>query len=276
MLGPPSFISSASLYVRSALRILQRRRQLEPEGRLVFVTGCPRSGTTFVAGALGSQPGFVDLGEVQPLKAAIPVLARLPVAEAAPRLRQVLERVRRLGFAQHLRGVEQTPEIAFVLPAALAAYPSAKAVHVIRDGREVVCSLLERGWLSSGRAGADDARLPYGSQARFWVEPERVEQFERLSDAGRAAWAWRRYVQASRSVPARTVEVRYEDIVADPAAAAAPVAEFLGADAGPLARGFSEAHARSVGRWRQDLDERQLEDVERQAGELLRELGYET
>nr|MBA2462873.1 hypothetical protein [Actinomycetota bacterium] len=136
MSRPASLLSSASLYGRSALRLLQRRRRIEPEERLVFVTGCPRSGTTFVAEALGSQPGFVDLGEVHPLKAAIPSLAQLPEAEAAPQLRQVLDRVRRLGLARHLRGVEQTPEIAFVLSAALAAYPAGKAVHVIRDGRD--------------------------------------------------------------------------------------------------------------------------------------------
>ena len=275
MPSPASLLSSASLYGRSALKVLQHRRRLEPEERLVFVTGCPRSGTTFVAGALGSQPGFVDLGEVHPLKAAIPSLSRLPEREAAPQLRQVLDRVRRLGLAQHLRGVEQTPEIAFVLAAALAAYPAGKAVHVLRDGRDVVCSLLERGWLSSGRTGADDARLPYGSQARFWVEPERVAEFESLSDAGRAAWAWRRYVLASRVRPERTIEVRYEGIVADPDNAAAPVAEFLHSDPEPLARGFREGHARSVGRWREQLDESQLADVERQAGDLLRELGYQ-
>nr|MBA2460282.1 sulfotransferase [Actinomycetota bacterium] len=120
----------------------------------------------------------------------------------------------------------------------------------------------------------DDARLPYGSQARFWVEPDRIEEFERLSDAGRAAWAWRRYVLASRAVPERTIEVRYEEIVADPDAAAAPVAEFLRVDPEPLARGFREVHGRSVGRWREQLDETQLEDVERESGDLLAELGY--
>ena len=274
MQGPSSLFSSASLYGRSTLRVLQRRRRLAPEERLVFVTGCPRSGTTFVAGALGSQPGFVDLGEVHPLKAAIPTLSRLGEAEAADRLRRVLDRVRRLGLVRHLRGVEQTPETAHVLPAALAAYPEAKAVHVVRDGRDVVCSLLERGWLSSGRAGADDARLGYGSGARFWVEPERVEEFERLSDTGRAAWAWRRYVLAARARPERTIEVRYEEIAADPDAVATRVAAFLHTEPELIARGFREVHNRSVGRWRRELDEVQLAEIEREAGGLLRELGY--
>ena len=274
MAGPGSLISSASLYGRAAVRLLQRRRRVPAEERLVFVVGCPRSGTTFMAGALGSQPGFVDLGEVHPLKGAIPTLAGLPESEAAPQVRRVLERVRRLGLAHQLRGVEQTPETAFVLPAALAAYPAATAVHVVRDGRDVVCSLLERGWLSSGRTGADDARLAYGSQARFWVEPDRIEEFEAASDARRAAWAWRRYVTAARALPDRTLAVRYEEVVASPEDVAYGLANGLRIDPEPLADALAQAHARSVGRWREDLTAEQVADVEAEAGELLHELGY--
>lgn len=267
-------VSAASLYGRSSIRVLQRRRAQGSEERLVFVTGCPRSGTTFVAGAIGSQPGFVDLGEVHPLKAALPALAGLSAADAAPQLRRILDRVRRFGLAGQLRGVEQTPETAFVLPAVLAAYPEARIVHVVRDGRDVACSLLERGWLSSGREGADDAGLAYGSQSRFWVEPERQAEFEQLSDAARAGYAWRRYVSTARATAERLVELRYETVAADPEAAAAPVALHLHADPEPLARAFAEAHRRSVGRWQRDLDATQVADVEREAGPLLHELGY--
>jgi hypothetical protein len=266
--------SAASLYGRSSIRVLQQRRAHGAEERLVFVTGCPRSGTTFVAGAIGSQAGFVDLGEVHPLKAALPELAGLPDTEAAARLRRILQRVRRWGLAATVRGVEQTPETAFVLPAVLLAYPEARIVHVLRDGRDVVCSLLERGWLSSHREGADDAGLAYGSQARFWVEDERVAEFAGLSDAARAAYAWRRYVESARATTERLVELRYEALVAEPAAAAAPVARHLRVEPEPLARAFEEAHGRSVGRWQTDLDESQVADVEREAGPLLRELGY--
>ena len=272
--------TAASLYGRSSIRILQQRRAQQPFGRtaeerLVFVTGCPRSGTTFVAGALGSQPGFVDLGEVHPLKAALPHLAGLAEKDAALRLRRILDRVRRFGLAGGLRGVEQTPETAYVLPAVLLAYPEARIVHVVRDGRDVVCSLLERGWLSAGREGADDAGLAYGSQARFWVEPDREEEFGALSDAGRAAYAWRRYVTTARRTTDRLVELRYETVAVDPEAAAETVAAQLEVDPEPLARAFGEAHRRSVGRWRRDLDETQVAVVEREAGPLLRELGYD-
>ena len=267
-------VTAASLYGRSSVRVLQRRRAHGTEERLVFVTGCPRSGTTLVAGAIGSQPGFVDLGEVHPLKAALPTLAKLPEEEAALRLRRILDRVRRFGLARTLRGVEQTPETAHVLPAVLLAYPEARIVHVVRDGRDVACSLLERGWLSAGREGSDDAGLDYGAQARFWVEPEREWEFAQASDATRAGYAWRRYVETARRTTDRLAELRYEQVATDAAAAAAAVARHLHIDPEPLAVAFGEAHSRSLGRWRRDLDAQQLADVEREAGPLLRELGY--
>ena len=60
------------------------------DDRLVFVVGSPRSGTTFLAGAIGSLPGFLDLGEVAPVKAAVQDLAALAPGDAAVRLRRIL------------------------------------------------------------------------------------------------------------------------------------------------------------------------------------------
>ena len=238
------------------------------------MVGSPRSGTTFTGSALGSLPGFVDLDEIQPWKAAIPGLLGRPEAEVSERARTIIERVRRLGLATGLRGVEQTPETSYVLDAVLAAYPEAVAVHVVRDGRDVVTSLLERGWLNAERKGADDARLAFGPHARFWVEPGREEEFRTVSDATRCAWAWRRYVSAAQSAPERTLTVRYEDLVADPRAAAGPVADRLGAPADEVADAFGKVHDRSRGRWRRELTPEQVADVEREAGTLLAELGY--
>jgi hypothetical protein len=210
---------------------------------------------------------------VKPLKSAIPKLTRLPEAEAAARLRRMLEVVRTLGLAAHLRGVEQTPEMSFVLAAALRAYPAASAVHIVRDGRDVVCSLLERGWLGADRAGADDAGLAYGAHARFWVEPERSEEFGSASEAKRAAWAWRRYVTSARAVPERTLELRYEELVTSPRKVAANLAAYLDLDAEPLTKSLSSAFDRSVGRWERDLTPEQLNDVHEEAGPVLQDLG---
>jgi hypothetical protein len=263
-------------YAAGSARVARRaglRGVLRREERLVFVVGSPRSGTTFLAGAVGSQAGFVDLGEVKPVKAGIEQWMSLPQHEAAQELRATLERVRRLGFVRDLRPVEQTPELSFVIGAAVRAYPQATVLHIVRDGRDVACSLLAKGWLRD-REGRDDAGLPFGTYPRAWVEPERRDEFTRAREATRAAWAWRRYVTAARAAPKHTLEIRYEEIAADPAEAAEAIAARLENDPGPLAEALGAVHARSVGRWRRDLTPEQLEDVEREAGPLLRELGY--
>jgi hypothetical protein len=197
-----------------------------------------------------------------------------PVDEQARAIRRILQSVRNLALAHGLRGVEQNPETSFVLRGALRAYPSATAVHMIRDGRDVVCSLIERGWLRPDREGGDDAGQAYGAHARFWVEPERREEFALASEATRAAWAWRRYVTAARSAADRTIEIRYESLTADPAAEAERVAQALDAEPGPLREAFGKVHADSVGRWRSALTPEQVADVEAEAGDLLAELGY--
>ena len=263
MIGLRAYAAGSARVVRRAgLRGLRGR-----EERLVFVVGCPRSGTTFTGAALGSLPGFVDLDEVTPLKAALPRLAGLPDGEAGTELRAILERVRLLGLARGLRGVEQTPETSFVVAGALRAYPQATAVHVLRDGRDVVCSLLERGWFSAARGGADDAGLAYGAHARFWVEPDRREEFTRVSETRRAAWAWRRYVEAAQRAP---VELRYESLQHD----APLLAEVLGVGEADVAAAFAGFRSSSIGRWRDDLSAEQVADVEAEAGELLMRLGY--
>lgn len=273
-------IRQAGLYGRTVARVAPRGlrgRGGDPElatERIVFVVGSPRSGTTVLAGAIGAQSGFVDLGEVKPVKANIDRWMSLTEEEAARELRSTLERVRRLAFVRDLRPVEQTPELSFVVDPAVRAYPRSTVLHIVRDGRDVVCSLLEKGWLRE-REGHDDARKPFGVHPRAWVESERRQEFTRAREAARAAWAWRRYVSAARAAaPGHTLEVRYEDVAADPGAVAKLIAARLDTDPKPLAEALAAVHGRSVGRWRRDLTAEQVADVEGEAGELLRELGY--
>ena len=272
-------IEATANQLRVAKRLAPRRgaslaeRFGRLDDRLVFVVGSPRSGTTFLAGAIGSLPGFVDLGEVAPVKAAVPELAALAPEEAADRLRRILAVARRVGLVGAVRPVEQTPELAFAVRAVPLAYPAGRVVHIVRDGRDVVCSLLEKPWLRREQAQVDDAGVPYGAYARFWVEPERRAEFEAASDARRAAWVWRAYVTAAR-VAEGALEVRYEDVTVDPGGVAAPLADHISAPPEPLIAALGRAHASSVGRYRTDLSAQQLADVEEEAGALLRELGY--
>ena len=272
-------LESTANQLRVAKRLAPRRgasfaeRFGRLDDRLVFVVGSPRSGTTFLAGAIGSLPGFVDLGEVATLKAAVPKLAALPSGQAAERLRRILAVARRVGLVGAVRPVEQTPEMAFVVKAVPLAYRDARVVHIVRDGRDVVCSLLEKPWLRREQLRADDAGVPYGAYARFWVEPERRGEFEAASDARRAAWVWRSYVTAARAADG-LLEIRYEDVATDPAVVAASLAAHLDVPVEPLAGALGRAHASSVGRYRTELSAEQLADVGAEAGGLLRELGY--
>ncbi len=275
-----NFVDSAANHVRVAKRLAPRRgasfreRLGKLDDRLVFVVGSPRSGTTFLAGAIGSLPGFVDLGEVAPVKAAVPDLAALAPDEAARRLRRILAIARRVGLVGSVRAVEQSPELAHLVDMLPIAYPKSRIVHIVRDGRDVVCSLLKKPWLRPHQARTDDAGIAYGSYARFWVEPERREEFEAASDARRAAWAWRRYVSAARAPRSAALELRYEELAVDPTAVAHMLAVHLDAPENELAPALARAHDSSVGRYRDDLTAEQLEDVLAEAGDLLRELGY--
>jgi hypothetical protein len=275
----PGIVDATANQLRVAKRLAPRRGATFAErfgrldDRLVFVVGSPRSGTTFLAGAIGSLPGFVDLGEVAPVKAAVPELAGLPTDEAARRLRRILAVSRRVGLVGAVRPVEQTPELAHLATLLPLAFQQAEVVHIVRDGRDVVCSLLEKPWLRRVQDEADDAGVPYGAYARFWVEPARRGEFEAASDARRAAWVWRSYVTAARRESA-AVEIRYETLTSDPGGTAAALAPALGVPVAPLEEALSDAHAASVGRYATELTAEQLAEVEDEAGDLLRELGY--
>ena len=199
----PSLLESAGLQLRVAKRLAPRRASSLSErlgrldDRLVFIVGSPRSGTTFLARAIASLPGFVDLGELAPLKARAGELSELPPPEAARRLRRLLAVSRRVGLVGSVRGVEQTPEVAYLVEAVALAYPEARIVHAVRDGRDVVCSLLHKGWLASDRAGRDDAGVAYGAYPRFWVEEEDGPSSQRRATPaarrGHGAATWTRH-----------------------------------------------------------------------------------
>lgn len=274
-----ALLRSAELQLRATKRILpkaplSRQRFGRLDNRFVFVVGSPRSGTTFLGSAIGSVPGLIDLGEVEPLKDAIRRIAHLDRAETAAEIRRLLTRSRRFSLVGGIRPVEQTPEMAHILPAVLEAFPEGRVVHALRDGRDVVCSLLERGWLRAENEGRDYAGPPFGPEARFWVEEERREEFPQVSDARRAAWAWRRYVTAVRTSGVPVTEVRYERMAADPGAVGTELAEALGISAPHMIAALTRAHGESIGRYARDLTNEEQEDILAEAGELLEELGY--
>jgi hypothetical protein len=252
----------------------------------VFVLGAPRSGTTFLGSCVGSLPDVSYHFEPRVTKALAREVYRggTPERRSARRFRTTYRLLQLAAGHGGRRFVEKTPENCFIVPFLRNTFPDATFIHIIRDGRDVAVSHAEQPWLSARSAGGRSrgrAGTTWGPWARWWVEPDRVEEFAAASDITRTAWAWRRFTEAAladlSALPAEQVlTVRYEDVVRDPESAAVTLATFLGhpMPADSLRTALLRADPRSIGRWRAALDEQGRADVEREAGGLLRELGY--
>jgi sulfotransferase family protein len=272
-----------------ALRKRPSAHALDPRlHRPIFIIGAPRSGTTFLGRCIGRLPEVSYHFEPRLTKAA----ARCVYDGSWSERRSA--NVFRLSYSALLvaaldggrRFAEKNPENSFVVPFLAAALPAAQFVHIVRDGRDAAVSHAEQPWLAVASAGA--ARRGRGGQLwgpypRWWVEPERREEFRKVPDIVRSAWCWRRFTTAAldglAELPAgRKIELRYERLVADPAGAADILAGFLGtspAGLRELRAGLGQARTGSVGRWRGVLTEHETAEVRAEIGPLLGRLGYQ-
>lgn len=161
-------------------------------------------------------------------------------------------------YMQHLRLVERL-------------FPTASYVHLVRDGRDAAVSFLA---------------VPRGIMTEGWGHPR---------DASGFACQWATEVRAARALggrvgPGRYLEVRYEALVADPAAELRRICEFaaLDYDEGMLGYVGETESARKehqqrlnepprvgVRDWRTEMPSGAREAFEAVAGDLLAELGYE-
>ena len=159
---------------------------------------------------------------------------------------------------------DKTPPHTSEIAALQAVFPDLQVVHMLRDGRDVVQSFMR----------VSEAGLPYF--ARAWLRAVRAAQ----------AFGARH--------PAQYLEVRYEDLVREPDPVIRRVAAFLNlafdermlrhhefdlrlgdADRHPPIQGAREAvYQTSVGRWRTDLDARQIAELDRLLRPALTALGY--
>ena len=260
---------------------------LDPRLRApVFVLGAPRSGTTFLGSCIGALPDVSYHFEPRVTKAAARQVyeGAWPESRAAREFRRTYRLLLMAAGDGGCRFAEKNPENCFIVPFLARTFPDARFVQIIRDGRDVAVSHAEKPWLAARSAGTGRrgrGGQAWGPWARWWVEPERVEEFSRVTDTTRTAWSWRRFTESARhhlaDLPSgRVLTVRYEEMVHDPDETARSVGSFLGHGEPPasLRAAFARADPGSVGRWRQDLDEEARADVEREAGGLLAELGY--
>jgi hypothetical protein len=271
-----------------ALRKRPSVRALDPRlHRPVFIVGAPRSGTTFLGSCIGRMPEVSYHFEPQLTKAAIGCVYNQSWSErrSAAVFRLSYSALLLAAFHGGRRFADKTPENSFILPFLSETFPDAQFIHIVRDGRDAAVSHAEKPWLTTpaglyrGQVPDGQADAPY---TRWWVEPDRRGEFTAVPGIVRTAWCWRRFTEAAldglAGLPARrTLEVRYESVVSDPAGTAVLLGDFLGASAAgneALRAGLARAKTDSVGRWRKVLGEREVRDVEREIGPLLAQLGY--
>jgi hypothetical protein len=166
---------------------------------------------------------------------------------------------------------DKTPMYMRHLPLLRRLFPDAQYVHLIRDGRDAAVSFLS---------------MPEGVAFETWGHPRSSADFAAL---------WHTEIVAARGHgravgPGRYHEVRYEELVADPESVLRGICDFAGL---PFEAGMTEhsgsgserrAHQQSLKvpltpglrDWRKELAPPDVDAFERVAGDLLRELGYET
>lgn len=204
----------------------------------VFVIGAPRSATTAMARALASHPGFWTSDETFFLSAlygqgrADAEHRRWASRPSSSWLRT--EGVSREEFFAALgsgidrlfasrsggrRWIDHTPENTLMADDLAAMFPEARFVHVLRDGRRVVHSMIHvDSTLESEERSTmrDRAFLPAWSR-----------------DFREACCTWAAYVRAGeafcRRLPERALTIAHADVERDPAATMAAVLDFLGA-----------------------------------------------
>ena len=248
----------------------------------VFVLGAPRSGTTYLVEVLNRHPQIFLTNETRVMaffNRALNDLARDEWAIRGHR-EQFVEHLRaetagivgrfyrRLGAPDGARWGDKHPHYAdpVLEPGCLElideTFPDAQYLHILRDGRDVAASIVNRGW----------------------------------TDLDLATDVWRRCVTTAREFGLargldRYHELRYEDLVASGVQVIGRALDFLGLAEAPPVTSFlvEQEHERTpfsgpvtarqaIGHsgWRERLTEEQALAVNDALADVLVECGYES
>lgn len=255
---------------------------------LVWIFGSPRSGSTWLMKLLRKLSGGIAVDEpmignhLTPLVNADRQVERPGYffsAETAdiwrPLLGQLLE-ARLTAGAEGRTVIVKEPNGSCGAPLLMEALPGSRMVLLLRDGRDVIDSLIDAnsgGWLDQWVGGRQPPRPMFiARQANRWVEN---------TQASLTAYA---------ALPeAQRLLLRYEDLLADTAGELTRVAEHFGFTGNPAAvaerfasEGIAEEHrgagkfyrAATPGLWREHFEPDEVAAMHKVMGPLLEELGY--
>ena len=257
----------------------------------IFVGGAGRSGTTLLRVILDSHHNIACGPELKVIPTLCGLWHDFQTSMAAP-LREYLltqqdvndivgQMILRLLEKYRLqsgksRVAEKSPNNVYFFEHLNHMFPESPLIHVIRDGRDVVCSLLTMDWFN----------------------PKNGQRLKHTTDARHAAEYWANSVRAGQaaarqkpSVARRYMELRYEALVTDPAPTLRQLFDFLGEPWDPAVLQYHEKgrnlagessasqvsrelYTSAVGRWQRDLKAEDRAAIKDVAGDLLVELGY--
>jgi len=271
----------------------------------VFIVGCPRSGTSFLYHLLLSAGGFAEFRtQMNVYDVLEPIYGKLKVAKnrkaairewlrskaflvsgidpvqieakvmaecqgAGDFLRIVMDEV--AGNQNVDRWIDSTPTNVPHMLRIQHDFPDAVFLHIIRDGRDVALSLDKRSW---SRPLPWDRNRSLAAAGLYWE------------------WIVRKARKLGEALGPNYLEVRYEELVADPVRALVRVADVLGreldyvriqqASIGSVGKPLTafkedllEGRFAPVGRWKEKFPAEQLLEFEALVGDYLEELGYE-
>lgn len=258
----------------------------------VFIIGSPRSGTSWLQRMMEAPDVVIKLGtELSFLKYLAvwdaryreqaawlsqgKIMRGLPDLYTADEFFPGLHLLAQHAYAkvigtdpQGTHIIEKHPGYTEHLPFIERMRPGAKYIHLIRDGREVVVSMM-----SAAKRGGSEPKEIVGASRQ-----------------------WATYVQLARQHGSaigaeRYLEVRYEELVADPVAKLTEIFRFVGLPVEGVDR-IVETHDRSKREfsrantevntirdipdaiWKTQLTLKERWSLDRIAGHLLQELGY--
>ncbi|MBF8187902.1 sulfotransferase [Nonomuraea sp. K274] len=230
--------------------------------RPVFLLGAPHSGADLLARALKRSPGFhmtmgrACVANVVYAFARKPSMGRTPGAvrvlrDALAESWQVLpgacgrcaEPCREAGgvtgagpcvsAAEIVRFGEGGPDLIYSAPVLLQAFPDARFVQLIRDGRDVAAGILDDpACLAWFRPSMSPDQTEFPNAFLGVNKDEHLGRWRDMPVAGKCALRWRGAVRLSaelrRTLPEQQLlTLRYEDLVLHPAQAVRELSEFL-------------------------------------------------
>ncbi|MDE2060455.1 MAG: sulfotransferase [candidate division NC10 bacterium] len=254
--------------------------------KIAFIIGCARSGTSILGELIGAHPEVAYIFEAHQVweQAGFGVNGshRLTAAHATPEVTLAIRQWFEARQGQAARIVEKNPRNSLRVPFLRAVFPEAGIIHIVRDGRDVACSMVP------GCGGSEWSHLKPPSWQTFFTTSQ---------GPIRCALAWKEILEIALSDlrDVSHLQIRYEDLVADPRRVSERVLTYLGLPFHPAVEAFcgriqnvsaGSYHARHqvtwfrpdhrvrAGRWRENLSRDEQHQITTLLSPLLTRLGY--